>query len=145
VPLPRAHVEKLEEELVAHEQRLAVLTERIERLSQEAAAHQLIIELGRNRELINALDEVHGERKLCRELSVDPGAFFRKRGIDLSAQGDLAAQEHDGLVAISLRSRRAGWDFSLMWDTADGFSLAQHAVPGAAADWSANADQPHEG
>jgi hypothetical protein len=142
--LPRAHVEKLEQELAAHEQRLAVLRERIERLSQEAYAHELIIGLGRNVELITALDHVRGEKVLQRELTADPRAFFGRRGIQLPAGGELAAQDDDGVLAVSMRTRHAGWDYSVVWHAREGFSLVQHAVPGATAAGSANANRPDE-
>ena len=144
MPLPRAHLEKLEEELAAHEQRLALLRQRIERLSQEAYAHELIIGLGRNLELITALDHVHGEKQLQRELVAGPRAFLRNRGIDLPAGGELAAQDDDGVLAVSMRTRHAGWDYSVVWHAHEGFSLVQHAVPGATTAGSPNLDQPDE-
>jgi hypothetical protein len=130
MPLLETHVDKLEEELAAHEQRLEVLRERIANLTEEAYAHELIIKLGRNATLIEALAQAHDERAVAEELVRDPQTFFRYRRIDLPDGARLAARDADGTLEVSMRIGHGGWDYSCVWRADEGFSLVQHAIPG---------------
>jgi hypothetical protein len=130
MPLPRTHVDKLEEELAAHERRLEVVRERIANLSEEAFAHELIIRLGRDATLMRALAQARDEAGVAKELTRDPETFFRVRNIELPDGARLAARDADGTLEVSMRIGHGGWDYSCGWHAGEGFSLVQHAIPG---------------
>jgi hypothetical protein len=130
MPLPPTQIDSLEEELAAHEQRLKVLRERIAYLTEEAYAHELIIRLGRNATLIEALAQAHDKPVVAEELIRDPQTFFRSRSIDLPDGARLAARDAEGTLEVSMRTGHGGWDYSCVWDASQGFSLIQHAIPG---------------
>jgi hypothetical protein len=129
MPLPGTHVDRLEKELAAHERRLEVLRQRIADLGEEAFAHELIIGLGRNAALIEALAQAHEEPAVASELARDPRRFFRSRGIDLPDGARLHGRDADGALEVSMRICHGGWDYSCVWHAGQGFSLVQHAIP----------------
>jgi hypothetical protein len=129
MPLPGTHVDRLEEELAAHERRLEVLRGRIANLTEEASAHELIIGLGRNAALIEALAQAHDDPAVAEELVRHPKRFFRSRGIDLPDGARLHGRDAEGALEVSMRIGHGGWDYSCVWHAGQGFSLVQHAIP----------------
>src|SRR5690348_5914173 len=93
MPIPEPHLDRLEEELAAHEQRLAVLRERIAYLTEEARAHELIISLGRDPVLMKGLAQAHDDPAVAQELVRDPQTFLRSRGIDVPDGARLDARD----------------------------------------------------
>ena len=56
--LPSSHTKRLHVELRGHEERLVFLQDQISHMSAEAAAHETIIQLGRNDRIMRALGDI---------------------------------------------------------------------------------------
>ena len=77
MPIPREHLEQLKTQLGEHESRLETLRLQITALEAEAAAHEMMLRLGRNPELLRALNELHDRPELAASLAEDPALLLR--------------------------------------------------------------------
>lgn len=127
MPLPRAHIERLERDLRVHEERLEHLRGQIARLSDEAEAHETIIRLGRDACVLSALGELHDRAEAARGDEA-PAEFLRSRDVELPAGAQVDWGGDGEAAAIAMRLAVGEWDFTCVWDRAEGFSLRQ---PGA--------------
>jgi hypothetical protein len=129
MPLPRRHIERMHKELRDHEERLSYLRDQISRLSEEAAAHETIIRLGRDERLIGMLGDIYDDESLVIELTDNADKFLHQKGIQLPARAQLEVSTRDKHTILSLRFAEDRWSYSCVWDPANGFSLVQHTLP----------------
>jgi hypothetical protein len=134
--LPRAHIERLHRDLRIHEARLEHLRDQVAHLEEEAAAHEMVIALGRDDRLIDALGELYEDATAIGARSEDPGAFLRSRDIELPNGAQIEMSSSSESRAISVRLTTGRWVYSCVWDSADGFSLKHHTIPGSSPDQS---------
>src|SRR5262245_16656038 len=121
--LPASHVRALKRDLQAHEERLAFLRGQIAHFSEEAKFHENLLSLGRDRRIMQALDQLCASPDLVAELASDKAGFARRREIELPESAELEVESrHDG-TRVLLHFRHGGWDYSCVWDSEDGFSV----------------------
>lgn len=128
MPLPKSQLRRLERDLRVHEERLEFLRDQIARLSDEAAAHEKISGLGRDRRILDALGEIYENPAAARQ-SVDAGEFLRSRNVELPAGARAEWNGSADRPTLSVRLSIAEWEFSCVWDAVEGFSVKQHQAP----------------
>ncbi|MFD0229653.1 hypothetical protein ACWGPD_09535 [Streptomyces hirsutus] len=81
MPIPALHRERLRRAIEGHE---AELYEKDRPLSPERArVHKILIELGRNEDVLALIDDFLDSSELAGQLSTDPDAVLSTRGITL--------------------------------------------------------------
>jgi hypothetical protein len=120
--IPSQHVARLEQDLREHERMEKELEARRANLDSEIQAHQLVLALGRNKKVLDALAEVAGDPQLTDEINRDPQAFAKARGIELPA-GLKVHSESRPRLRVEAASVTGNLNVTLVWDAADGFSL----------------------
>lgn len=131
--LPKSHLDRLYEDLRVHEVRLDHLRDEISRLSAEASAHETIISLGRDDQIIEVLGEMSEDIASAKTVTADPEKFFRGKNIQLPEGAQLNATSDGNRTVITVRLPLANLgEFTCIWDSVDGFSLGQrqNGLPG---------------
>jgi hypothetical protein len=119
-------VRKLRKDLQVHEKRLEHLREQISRLAEEAAAHESILQIGKDERVLKAVEDLT-DPKVVGEMQRDHKGFLQRRHIELpeGAQVDFRAKSDRTTVSVHLNQGQ--WKYSCVWDSLDGFSLIQRA------------------
>ena len=156
MPLPRSHLESLQRQLHAHEERLSVLrlhqnalerqaanqahdpnpkvrspewiAQQRERLEHEIRIHERLIELGRNPKVLDALLDIAENREYAGEAARDPKGAARKRGIELPANMTLRLDLEPERVRLQIIYYEDIFLFAVTWNSDSGFPLP--AEPG---------------
>jgi len=128
LPIPPEHLERLEAQLSEHESWLQTLQLQIEALEAESSAHELMLRLGRDPELLRALDELHDQPDLGKRIAKDPRAFFEKRGIELPDGAAVRVRTDPERSAVEARFDNP-LDYGVGWSRTDGFYLIQAQDP----------------
>jgi hypothetical protein len=129
VPIPREHLEQLKTQLGEHESRLETLRLQITALEAEAAAHEMMLRLGRNPELLRALNELHDRPELAASLAEDPRSFFEQRRVEVPAGAIVTVTTDHGQPAVEARFKNPPFDYGVGWSRVDGFYLIAAAEP----------------
>jgi hypothetical protein len=81
MPIPEAHLHRLEENLMAQERWLSTLRRHISGLQDEVSAYENILALGRDQGLLRVLEDLYDRPELFEAAADDPRAFFADRGV----------------------------------------------------------------
>jgi hypothetical protein len=87
VPIPDDHLQRLEADLSAREGWLRTLRRQIATLEDEASAHEMILALGRDPDLLLVLHELHDHPELGQRIAEEPRSFFEERGVRVPEGG----------------------------------------------------------
>jgi len=118
MPLPDSHLERLREDLVVHETRLAALENSIRAQQAEADVHKMLIGLGRDQGMLNAVGEIFDHPDTAQQAHADAGSFLARHGVRLPA-GVKVSMDTDG----GLRAEFPGpFPVAAYWDRSAGFS-----------------------
>lgn len=71
-------------------------------LDREIRAHEILIALGRDRDVLDLLDKVAGDPSLAREIAPDPKAFAASRGVHLPRTMAVAVKVAAGRVTVQI-------------------------------------------
>jgi hypothetical protein len=121
VGIPAEHLNRLEEKLSGHESWLRTLRRQIEGLEAEAAAHEMMLRLGRDRKLRQILDELHDQPKLVRRIAEDPRAFLNEREIELPEGAVVTVTIDAGGPVIEARFCNVYVEYGVGWSRTKGF------------------------
>jgi xanthine/CO dehydrogenase XdhC/CoxF family maturation factor len=127
--IPPEHLERLEADLAAHESWLRTLRLQIAALEAEASAHEMMLRLGRDPELLRALDELHDQPDLAERIAKDPRAFFEERGIELPDAASVTVTTDPERSAVEARFDNSPVAYGVGWSRADGFYLIAAPEP----------------
>ena len=119
--IPSEHLKRLEEELSGHESWLRTLRRQIEGLEAEAAAHEMMLRLGRDRELHRILDELHDQPTLARRIAEDPRSFLNERGIEVPEGAVVTVTTDPGGPVIEARFCNVYIEYGIGWSRTEGF------------------------
>jgi hypothetical protein len=121
VAIPATHLKRLEADLSAHESWLTTLRRQIEGLEAEAAAHEMMLRLGRDRELHRVLDELHDQPKLGRRIAEDPRSFLEERGIEVPEGAVVTVTTDLDGPTIEARFCNVYLEYGIGWSRTEGF------------------------
>ncbi|MET0738462.1 MAG: hypothetical protein ABWZ89_15110 [Acidimicrobiales bacterium] len=119
--IPSEHLKRLDEELAGHESWLRTLRRQIEGLEAEAAAHELLLMLGRDRELHRVLDALHDQPELAGRIAKDPRSFLEERGIKVPDGSVVTVNTDPGGPAIEARLCNVYIEYGFGWSSTEGF------------------------
>ena len=129
MPIPPEHLERLEAELSDHESRLRTLRPQITALEAEASAHEMVLMLGRNPDLLRVLNELHDQPDLGERIAKDPNSFFEERGIEVPDGATVTVTTDPERSAVEARFDNPLIDYSVGWSRVDGFYLIEAPEP----------------
>jgi len=123
VGIPSDHLTRLEEELSGHENWLRTLRRQIEGLEAEASAHEMVLRLGRNRELHRVLGELHDQPELSERIAEDPSSFFEQQGIEVPDGATVTVTTDPEGSGIEAHFNDPYLNYGVGWSRMRGFYL----------------------
>lgn len=124
--LPPSQLRRLNRDLRVHQTRLSHLTAQIERLAEEAGAHETIVSLGRDPRVLDALAAIHRDPPRSGDLEgTTPEEYLRAKGVELPDGSRVSLSADGRRTRIALHLTHGRRDFACVWDSEEGFSLAQ--------------------
>lgn len=143
MPLPSEHVRRLEHDLRIHERRLAFLHGEVDRLTSEAAAHELILQLGRDLRVLGFVEDIQslmedtgeGLDEMLLSLRAEPEAVLGRASVELPAGWSVRVDDLDDRLVVGIDFTASSRRLSCQWDSVDGFRLVQHDVDGHRPTW----------
>jgi hypothetical protein len=136
VPIPDDHLQRLEADLSAREGWLRTLRRQIATLEDEASAHEMILALGRDPDLLHVLHELHDHPELGQRIAEEPRSFFEERGVRVPEGATVTATSDQESTTIEARFVTQSLQYGGGWSRRDGFYIVQAggiAVDGGAA------------
>ena len=128
--IPSEHLKRLAVELSSHESWLGTLRRQIEGLEAEAAAHEMMLRLGRDRNLHRVLDELHDQPELGSRIGDDPRSFLEGRGVEVPDGAVVTVTTDSGGPLIEARFSNVYVEYGIGWSRAAGFySIAAPSPP----------------
>ena len=126
MPIPEGQLRRLEENISAQEPWLRTLQRHIAALQDEASAHETILALSRDQNLLAVLGELHDEPQLFEQAAAEPRAFFEERGVQLPDDATVAvttASVNRGprQFAVEARFVTATLRYGVGWSPRSGF------------------------
>jgi hypothetical protein len=122
ISLPERHRELLERELQFHEQRIDSLRQDQEYIAREIRIHELVLSLGRDRQILEALSELAEDPQAASRARDDAGSYAREKGISLPEGLDVGVEVEGDKVVVSVAYRDEVFPMMLSWDSESGFS-----------------------
>lgn len=121
MPIPDDHLQRLEVDLSGRERWLRTLRLQITALQDEASAHEMILALGRDPNVLRGLHELYDRPELGERIAQDPRSFFEERGIRLA--DDVTVTSDSQRSAIEARFLTSTLEYGVGWSRRDGFYL----------------------
>ena len=119
--IPSEHLKRLEVELSSHESWLGILRRQIEGLEAEAAAHEMMLRLGRDSKLHRVLDELHDQPELGSRIGADPHSFLKERGVEVPEGAVVTVTTDSGGPVIEARFCNVYVEYGIGWSRTAGF------------------------
>jgi len=123
MPIPDDHLQRLEADLSGRERWLRTLRLQIAGLEDEASAHEMILVLGRDPDLLQVLHELYDRPELGERIAQDPRSFFEERGIQLPDDATVTVTSDGQRSAIEARFLTSTLEYGVGWSRRDGFYL----------------------
>jgi hypothetical protein len=92
MPIPKEQLQRLEEQLSAQERWVPTLRRKIAGLEDEVSAYEMMLALGRDRSLLQVLDDLNDRPELFDRARDDPRGFFEERGVRLPDGADVTVK-----------------------------------------------------
>lgn len=121
MPVPDEHLEHLEADLLGRQGWLRTLQRQIASLQDEASAHEMILALGRDPDLLRVLDELYDQPELAGRIAQDPRSFFEERGIRVLDGATVTVTSEPERSAIEARFVTPTLEYGVGWARRDGF------------------------
>jgi hypothetical protein len=125
MPLPEKHLSRLEADLSARERWLQTLQLQITALQEEASAHETILALGRDPEIIQLLHELHDSPELRNRIAQDTRSFFEARGIRILDGENVTLTDGPKDLSIEARFITPTLRYGVGWSRRSGFYLVR--------------------
>ena len=132
--IPSEHLKRLEEELAGHENWLRTLRRQIEGLEAEASAHEMVLRLGRDRELHRVLGELHDQPELSERIVEGPRSFFEQQGIEVPDGTSVTVTTDPEGPAFEAHFNGRFLSYGVGWSRVKGFYLVEPPEPSKATD-----------
>jgi len=81
--LPQEQIDNLISQLQGHQQRLQQLKRQMKTLSEEAAVHEKLVQMGQDQSILSVLGSLYNRPELATEAAQNPATFASKRHINL--------------------------------------------------------------
>lgn len=112
----------LEKDIMSHQLKIAQLREKIRIAEDEIELHEVVLELARNRRLVEAVGEFSGAGNSPSDFARDPLQYCREENISLPEGVVLyPADSYEPSHLPTARVRRGVWDMEVVWDGKMGF------------------------
>jgi hypothetical protein len=102
---------------------------RRELLEREIRIHELMIEIGHNPKVLDALGDLIKNREYASEVARDPKSAAQKRGIELPASMILHLDLEPDRVMLDINYYEDLYPFRVTWNSDSGFSPPREAGP----------------
>ena len=136
--LPEEHLDWVREGIAGHERRIAQLREGVRLAEEEASFHEVLLDLGRNDRLIEAIGELYDDTDLTSRFARDPLGYCREEDILLPEGVTLtvsAVDKEKGRSArLAVDVRYGAWAMEIVWDPEDGWFASPATGPAEALD-----------
>ncbi len=135
MPLPQHQLKQLKGDLQNHDKELKELEtgghSNQPDVRKRIKLHKLILKIGRDRKILEAVEELFDKPELAAELASDPDAFIAARAIQLpsDATGIVVLRQAPEPVAAGVEFRIEDIAFRLEWRADSGFRIEQIASP----------------
>jgi hypothetical protein len=123
MPIPSDHLRRLEADLSGRERWLDSLRLKVAGLQDEVFAHETILALARDPEILLVLHELHDRPELGEQIARDPKAFFEERGVRLLEGAIVTVVSDPERSAIEARFRTPTLNYGVGWSRRRGFYL----------------------
>jgi hypothetical protein len=125
VSIPDDHLQRLEADLAVHEARLRTLRLQIALIQDEVSAHERIVALGRDPEVLRVVHELCDQPELAERIAQDPPSFFEERGIQVPDEATVTVTTDPPRSAIEAHFVTPTLEYGVGWARRDGFYLIQ--------------------
>ncbi|MEE1822431.1 hypothetical protein PUR61_09535 [Streptomyces sp. BE20] len=122
---PEEQRRKLERDLRQHEHRADRINEEIRNLNNELRIHNVILSLGRDKKLLNLLDQLRDDEVLARKSREIGRSFFEQQGVELPPEIQVVtgAPTGQGARIRGVFLDDAGREYEVVWDSQRGFDV----------------------
>jgi hypothetical protein len=126
MPIPEDHLQRLNENLSTQEHWLRTLRRQIAGLQDEASAYEMILALGRDQTLLQALNDLYDQPELLERAVDDPRAFFEERSVRIPDDATVTVKtvivnRHPPRYAVEARFVTATLKYGVGWSPRVGF------------------------
>jgi len=134
--LQEEQLDWVREGIAGHERRIAQLRAGIRLAEEEIGFHEVLLDLGRNHRLIEAIGELYDDTDLTSRFARDPHGYCREEDISLPEGVTLTVSTVDRKEGRSARLaidvRYGLWAMEIVWDPETGFSASPAMGPAEA-------------
>ena len=126
MPIPEKHVKQLQRDLKEHENRLTTVRAKMAGMQEEVAAHEAVLSLGRNPQLLKTVNELYDQPQLMQEVAQRPAEYLAKKGITFPPGVTLNANSGGADSAtIEAHFDQGAVKYKIFWDRNTGFALTE--------------------
>lgn len=120
--LPHDHLRSLESALQDHERRIEQLRADAQYIHEELALHEMLVELGRNEQIIAALAHFEVGSDVGMHFAENPARYCEEQGVRLP-EGVTLYSPGEGNANSRLTGlvRSGAWEVEISWDRSEGF------------------------
>lgn len=124
MPIPDKQIQQLQSDLAQHEGRLSVLRAKMTSMQEEAAAHAVVLTMGRDPALMSALNELYDQPQLAQTMARNPADYLSQKGVKVPPGATLNVQAKDGNSTVVEAHFDQGTNkYKITWDRNAGFTL----------------------
>lgn len=122
----------LEKDVISHQLKIIQLREKIRIAEDEIELHEVVLELARNRRLIEAISDFSEVGSSSSKFVHDPLQYCREENIPLPEGVTLyPPNSYDPSHLPTARVRRGIWDMEIVWDGETGFLMRPYHASAA--------------
>jgi hypothetical protein len=134
--LPEEQLDWVRESIVGHERRIAQLREGIRLAEEEIRFHEVLLDLGHNDRLIEAIGELYDDPDLTSRFARDPVGYCREEAAPLpdgvTLRVSAVDREKGRLARLAIDVRSGDWAMQIVWDPEHGVVASPSTGPAEA-------------
>ena len=130
--LAKEHKSDLSRQLNAHQERIDFLLDQIHRMTREIRVHQVVLRLGQDDGLIQALGELTDDAEAAAQAAADPRGYAQSKGIAVPEDVIVGFQQEEGGFKVVAHYEDGEYSFEMSYDTTTGFAarpLGERGLP----------------
>ena len=124
MPIPGKQLQQLNAALNGHEKRIESLKDQIKNMQEEIVVHETLLNLGRDSNLIGALNNLLDDPKLAGNIAERADSYFAEKGVKFPTGTKLKVKGGGSQLVIEADIKQGHFEYKAVWEQGDGFSTA---------------------
>jgi len=124
MPVPANQLQQLNAVMGDHEKRIESLKGQIKNMQEEIAVHETLLNLGRDSNLISALNSLADDPKLATSIADRADKYFAEKGVKFPPGTKLKVKGGGSQLVVEAEIKQGHFDYKAVWDQGNGFSSA---------------------